>query len=146
MVFQMMFAIITPALIVASLAERMKFSAFIIFIVLWSTFVYDFAAHWTWQIATENYGANPDYCGFGWTGCLGSLDFAGGTVIHITSGWAGLVIALMLGTQTGLWQGCNGASQHIFSCPWSSVAVGRMVWIQCWFSRMRLELMPQAHL
>src|ERR671919_2307330 len=52
MVFQMMFAIITPALIVASLAERMKFSAFIIFIVLWATFVYDFAAHWTWQIAT----------------------------------------------------------------------------------------------
>jgi Amt family ammonium transporter len=101
MVFQMMFAIITPALIVASLAERMKFSAFIIFIVLWATFVYDFAAHWTWQIATENYGANPDYCGFGWTGCLGSLDFAGGTVIHITSGWAGLVIALMLGRRLG---------------------------------------------
>jgi Amt family ammonium transporter len=101
MIFQMMFAIITPALIVASLAERMKFSAFIIFIVLWSTFVYDFAAHWTWQIATENYGANPDYCGFGWTGCLGSLDFAGGTVIHITSGWAGLVIALMLGRRLG---------------------------------------------
>jgi Amt family ammonium transporter len=101
MVFQMMFAIITPALIVASLAERMKFSAFIIFIVIWATFVYDFAAHWTWQIATENYGMNPDYCGFGWTGCLGSLDFAGGTVIHITSGWSGLVIALMLGRRLG---------------------------------------------
>src|SRR5918996_3352343 len=96
MVFQMMFAIITPALIVASLAERMKFSAFIIFVVIWATFVYDFAAHWTWSISEGNYGANPDYCGFGWTGCLGSLDFAGGTVIHITSGWAGLVIALML--------------------------------------------------
>jgi Amt family ammonium transporter len=102
MVFQMMFAIITPALIVASLAERMKFSAFVIFVVLWATFVYDFAAHWTWEITAEgNYGANPDYCGFGWTGCLGSLDFAGGTVIHITSGWSGLVIALMLGRRLG---------------------------------------------
>ena len=102
MIFQMMFAIITPALIVAALAERMKFSAFIIFIVLWATFVYDFAAHWTWEItAADNYGANPGYCGFGWTGCLGSLDFAGGTVIHITSGWSGLVIALMLGRRLG---------------------------------------------
>jgi Amt family ammonium transporter len=102
MVFQMMFAIITPALIVASVAERMKFSAFIIFIVIWATFVYDFAAHWTWQIALpDNYGMNPDYCGFGWTGCVGSLDFAGGTVIHITSGWSGLVVALMLGRRLG---------------------------------------------
>jgi Amt family ammonium transporter len=56
MIFQMMFAIITPALIVAALAERMKFSAFVIFIILWSTFVYDFAAHWTWEItAADNY-------------------------------------------------------------------------------------------
>jgi Amt family ammonium transporter len=102
MVFQMMFAIITPALIVAALAERMKFSAFIIFIVIWATFVYDFAAHWTWEITgPDNYGLNPGYCGFGWTGCLGSLDFAGGTVIHITSGWSGLVIALMLGRRLG---------------------------------------------
>ncbi|MGC2385826.1 MAG: ammonium transporter, partial [Nitrososphaeraceae archaeon] len=102
MIFQMMFAIITPALIVAALAERMKFSAFIIFIVLWATFVYDFAAHWTWEItAADNYGLTPGYCGFGWTGCLGALDFAGGTVIHITSGWAGLAIALMLGRRLG---------------------------------------------
>src|ERR671910_514351 len=102
MIFQMMFAIITPALIVASLAERMKFSVFVIFVVLWATFVYDFAAHWTWEITAEgNYGSNPDYCGFGWTGCLGSLDFAGGTVIHITSGWSGLIIALMLGRRLG---------------------------------------------
>ncbi|MFZ0358545.1 MAG: ammonium transporter, partial [Nitrososphaeraceae archaeon] len=102
MVFQMMFAIITPALIVASLAERMKYSAFIIFIILWATFVYDFAAHWTWSISgPDNYGLNPGYPGFGWTGNLGSLDFAGGTVIHITSGWAGLVIALMLGRRIG---------------------------------------------
>ncbi len=102
MIFQMMFAIITPALIVASLAERMKFSVFIVFIVIWATFVYDFAAHWTWQItAADNYGKNVGYCGFGWGGCLGALDFAGGTVIHITSGWSGLVIALMLGRRLG---------------------------------------------
>jgi ammonium transporter, Amt family len=102
MIFQMMFAIITPALIVASLAERMKFSAFVIFVVIWATFVYDFAAHWTWSISgPDNYGRNPGYCGFGWGGCLGALDFAGGTVIHITSGWSGLVIALMLGRRLG---------------------------------------------
>ncbi|HJS68470.1 MAG TPA: ammonium transporter [Nitrososphaera sp.] len=109
MVFQMMFAIITPALIVASLAERMKFSAFLIFIVIWATFVYDFAAHWTWQITgPDNYGMTPGYCNFGgpggaggFGGCVGALDFAGGTVIHITSGWSGLVIALMLGRRLG---------------------------------------------
>ena len=102
MIFQMMFAIITPALIVGAVAERMKFSAFIIFIVIWATFVYDFGAHWTWEITgPDNYGLNPGYCGFGWTGCLGLLDFAGGTVIHITSGWSGLVIALMLGRRLG---------------------------------------------
>jgi len=109
MVFQMMFAIITPALIVAALAERMKFSAFLIFIVIWATFVYDFAAHWTWEItAADNYGMTPGYCGFGgpggasgFGGCVGALDFAGGTVIHITSGWSGLVIALMLGRRLG---------------------------------------------
>ncbi|MEW5840921.1 MAG: ammonium transporter [Thermoproteota archaeon] len=102
MVFQMMFAIITPALIVASLAERMKFSAFIIFIVIWATFVYDFAAHWTWSISgADNYGLTPGYSNFGWLGTLGSLDFAGGSVIHITSGWSGLVIALMLGRRLG---------------------------------------------
>ncbi|HEV8387583.1 MAG TPA: ammonium transporter [Nitrososphaera sp.] len=109
MVFQMMFAIITPALIVASLAERMKFSAFLIFIVIWATFVYDFAAHWTWEITgADNYGMTPGYCNFGgpggaagFGGCVGALDFAGGTVIHITSGWSGLVIALMLGRRLG---------------------------------------------
>ncbi|HEY3095151.1 MAG TPA: ammonium transporter [Nitrososphaera sp.] len=102
MIFQMMFAIITPALIVAAVAERMKFSAFVIFVVIWATFVYDFAAHWTWSIsATDNYGMTPGYCNFGWGGCYGALDFAGGTVIHITSGWSGLVIALMLGRRLG---------------------------------------------
>src|ERR687897_1384948 len=94
MVFQMMFAIITPALIVASLAERMKWSAFVVFVIIWATFVYDFAAHWTWSLGSGGTAV-------GWTGALPSLDFAGGTVIHITSGWAGLVIALMLGRRLG---------------------------------------------
>jgi Amt family ammonium transporter len=94
MVFQMMFAIITPALIVAALAERMKWSAFVIFVVVWATFVYDFAAHWTWSLGAGGTAV-------GWTGALPSLDFAGGTVIHITSGWSGLVIALMLGRRLG---------------------------------------------
>jgi Amt family ammonium transporter len=94
MIFQMMFAIITPALVVASLAERMKWSAFVVFVVLWATFVYDFAAHWTWSLGTGGTAV-------GWTGALPSLDFAGGTVIHITSGWAGLVVALMLGRRLG---------------------------------------------
>jgi ammonium transporter, Amt family len=94
MVFQMMFAIITPALIVAALAERMKWSAFVIFVVIWATFVYDFAAHWTWSLGAGGTAV-------GWTGALPSLDFAGGTVIHITSGWSGLVIALMLGRRLG---------------------------------------------
>ncbi|GEO26569.1 ammonium transporter [Alicyclobacillus acidoterrestris] len=83
-IFQMMFAIITPALIVGGLAERVKFSSFVLFIVLWATFIYDPLAHWVW-------GAG------GWLHSLGILDFAGGTVVHISSGVAGLVAALYLG-------------------------------------------------
>ncbi len=83
-IFQMMFAIITPALIVGGLAERVKFGSFLLFIVLWATFIYDPLAHWVW-----GYG--------GWLRNLGVLDFAGGTVVHISSGVAGLVAALYLG-------------------------------------------------
>ncbi len=84
MLFQLMFAIITPALISGAIAERMKFIPFVIFILLWTTLVYDPVAHWVWGIG-------------GWIRELGALDFAGGNVIHITSGISGLVIALMLG-------------------------------------------------
>lgn len=83
-IFQMMFAIITPALIVGGLAERVKFASFIVFIVLWATLIYDPLAHWVW-------GAG------GWLHQLGVLDFAGGTVVHISSGVAGLVAAIYLG-------------------------------------------------
>ncbi len=88
MVFQLMFAIITPALIVGAFAERMKFSAFLLFLVLWSTFIYSPLAHWVW---------GPD----GWLGALGALDFAGGTVVHISSGTSALVAAAMLGKRRG---------------------------------------------
>lgn len=81
--FQMMFAAITPALISGAFAERKRFKAFVIFTVLWSTMVYAPVAHWVW--------------GGGWIFELGALDFAGGTVIHITSGVAAIIVALMLG-------------------------------------------------
>lgn len=81
--FQMMFAAITPALISGAFAERKRFKAFVIFTVLWTTLVYSPVAHWVW--------------GGGWIYDLGALDFAGGTVIHITSGVAALVIAMMMG-------------------------------------------------
>ncbi len=89
MVFQLMFAIITPALITVSFAERMRFPAFLLFILLWATLVYDPLAHWVW-------GAG------GWLRNLGALDFAGGTVVHISSGVSGLVAALVLGRRRGL--------------------------------------------
>ncbi|MDH3201023.1 MAG: ammonium transporter [Myxococcales bacterium] len=84
MAFQMMFAIITPALISGAIAERMKFSAYVLFILLWATFVYDPICHWIW---------GPD----GWLGARGALDFAGGTVVHLSSGVAALVCALVIG-------------------------------------------------
>jgi Amt family ammonium transporter len=92
--FQLMFAAITPALAIAGYADRVKMSAFLIFTVLWATFVYDFAAHWTWSLGSQG-------TVLGWTGALGSLDFAGGTVIHITSGFAGLASAMFLGRRLG---------------------------------------------
>lgn len=87
MIFQAMFAVITPALIAGALAERIKFSTFTVFVVLWATFVYDPIAHWIW--------------GGGWLGAMGALDFAGGTVVHIASGTAALVVALVLGKRRG---------------------------------------------
>jgi Amt family ammonium transporter len=88
MAFQLMFAIITAALISGSFAERFRFPAFLIFTLLWTTIVYDPLAHWVW-----GYG--------GWLNRLGVLDFAGGTVVHISSGVSGLVTALVLGKRRG---------------------------------------------
>jgi Amt family ammonium transporter len=88
MVFQGMFAIITPALITGAFAERMKFSTFLVFIVLWSTLVYSPLAHWVW-------GAG------GWLGEMGALDFAGGTVVHISSGVSALAAVLLISKRKG---------------------------------------------
>ncbi|HEU5368047.1 MAG TPA: ammonium transporter [Ktedonobacterales bacterium] len=84
MVFQAMFAIVTPALIIGSFVGRMRFRTLVLFIVLWSTLVYDPIAHWVW-------GAG------GWLHNLGALDFAGGTVVHISAGFAGLAAAIVVG-------------------------------------------------
>ena len=85
--FQLTFAIITPALIVGAFAERMKFSALLWFMGLWVTLVYAPIAHWVW--------------GGGWLGKIGVLDFAGGTVVHINAGIAGLIAALVMGKRSG---------------------------------------------
>jgi ammonium transporter, Amt family len=82
--FQMMFAVITPALISGAFAERMKFSAYIVFVLLWSTLVYDPVAHWVWAEG-------------GFLFKLGALDFAGGTVVHATAGASALVCAFVIG-------------------------------------------------
>jgi Amt family ammonium transporter len=87
-VFQMMFAVITPALITGAFAERMKFASFALFSLLWATLVYDPICHWVW-------GAG------GWLRNIGVLDFAGGSVVHISSGVAALVCAIMLGRRKG---------------------------------------------
>jgi Amt family ammonium transporter len=89
MVFQMMFAVITPALITGAFAERKRFKAFVLFSLLWATFVYDPIAHWVWGTG-------------GWLRVLGALDFAGGTVVHISSGASALVAAIVLGKRHGL--------------------------------------------
>ncbi|KJR45844.1 Ammonium transporter [Desulfosporosinus sp. I2] len=89
MAFQMMFAIITPALISGSIAERMRFPAFTVFILLWATLVYDPLAHWVWGVG-------------GFLRTFGALDFAGGNVVHISSGYSALIVALVLGKRKGL--------------------------------------------
>lgn len=89
MAFQMMFAVITPALISGSIAERMRFSAFVAFMLLWATFIYDPLAHWVWGVG-------------GFLRTLGALDFAGGNVVHISSGYSALIAALVLGKRKGL--------------------------------------------
>jgi Amt family ammonium transporter len=86
--YQLMFAIITPALIAGAFAERMKFSAYVLFTLLWTTLVYDPLCHWVW---------NPD----GWLFQRGALDFAGGTVVHASSGISALVCAVLVGKRLG---------------------------------------------
>ncbi len=88
MIFQMMFAIITPALITGAFAERFKFKTYLVFLILWATFVYDPIAHWVWGIG-------------GWIRELGALDFAGGLVVHVSSGISAMASALVIGKRKG---------------------------------------------
>ena len=112
--FQMMFAIITPALITGAFVERVRFKAFLFFTLLWATFVYDPVAHWVW-------GAN------GILHRLGALDFAGGTVVHITAGFSALAFALVIGSRKGF--GARIFEPH--NIPYSILGAG-LLWMG-WF-------------
>jgi Amt family ammonium transporter len=114
MFFQMTFAIITPALIAGALADRMKFSAFLWFMALWLLLVYCPIAHWVW-------GAG------GWLGAKGALDYAGGTVVHLNAGTAGLVTCLVLGKRIGL--GTENMAPHNLVL---SVIGASLLWVG-WF-------------
>ncbi len=114
MIFQCMFAVITPALIIGTYAERIKFSGFLIFTILWATFVYDPLGHWVWGIG-------------GWLRNLGALDFAGGIVVHTSSGVSALILAILIGKRIGI-------DEHTFTphnLPFT-VLGGALLWFG-WF-------------
>ena len=146
MIFQCMFAAITPALITGAFAERIKFSGFLLFTVLWATLVYDPLAHWVWGVG-------------GWMKRMGALDFAGGTVIHISSGAAALAAVMVIGKRRGygrtryiphnlpmtltgaalLWFGwfgfnagsalaCDGLAVHAFVATHLAASAAAMAW------------------
>jgi ammonium transporter, Amt family len=111
--FQLMFAAITPALITGAFAERKRFASFVIFTVLWSVFVYSPIAHWVW--ATD-----------GWLFKLGALDFAGGTVVHASSGVSALIVALLIGRRV-----VNGDRMEPHDIPMTVLGAG-LLWFG-WF-------------
>jgi Amt family ammonium transporter len=161
--FQGMFAIITPALITGAFAERKKFSTFIVFILAWATLVYDPLAHWVWGTG-------------GWLRNLGALDFAGGTVVHISSGVSALVAALIIGRRRGygqqampphnlpmtvmgaslLWFGwfgfnagsalaANGLAAHAFTTTNTATAAAALAWMLTeWTSRGKPTVLGAA--
>jgi Amt family ammonium transporter len=114
MIFQAMFAIITPALIIGAFAERMKFSSFLVFVVVWSFLVYDPVAHWVWGIG-------------GWLRNMGALDFAGGTVVHINAGVAAIVAAVLIGKRRGY----DNKPNPPHNLPFTVIGAG-LLWIG-WF-------------
>ncbi len=114
MVFQLMFAIITPALMTGAFAERMKFATFLLFSLLWATFIYDPLAHWVWGTG-------------GWLRNLGALDFAGGTVVHISSGVSALVAILIIGKRLGY--GVEPTAPH--NLPFTVIGAS-LLWVG-WF-------------
>jgi ammonium transporter, Amt family len=111
--FQMMFAVITPALIIGAFVERIKFKGFIVFSVLWATLIYDPLAHWIWAKG-------------GWLCNMGALDFAGGTVIHLSAGVAALVFILLIGKRSG-----NNAHRSPHNLPFAVLGTG-FLWFG-WF-------------
>ena len=146
MVFQLVFATVTMAIVTSGFAERVKFSAYLVFALIWTTIVYDPLAHWVW--------------GGGWAAQFGALDFAGGTVVHISSGFAALALALVIGKRVGfgkyvmepnnipltilgaalLWFGwfgfnagsavaANGLAAHAFVTTNTAAAAGAMAWL-----------------
>ena len=146
MVFQLVFATVTMAIVTSGFAERIKFSAYLVFALLWTTIVYDPLAHWVW--------------GGGWAAQFGALDFAGGTVVHISSGFAALALALVIGKRVGfgkysmepnnipltilgaalLWfgwfgfnagsaLGANGLAAQAFVTTNTAAAAGAMAWL-----------------
>jgi len=113
MVFQLVFATVTMAIVTSGFAERIKFSSYLIFAALWTTIVYDPLAHWVW--------------GGGWTAAFGSIDFAGGTVVHISSGFAALALAIVVGKRVGY--GKYGMEPA--NIPWSILGAA-LLWFG-WF-------------
>jgi len=113
MVYQMMFAIITPALISGAIVERVNFKAYFWFLLLWSTLIYSPLAHWVW--------------GKGWLAATGALDFAGGTVVHISSGISALVAAWMIGPRRSF--GVQAYAPH--NVPFVLLGIG-LLWFG-WF-------------
>jgi ammonium transporter, Amt family len=113
MVFQLVFATVTMAIVTSGFAERIKFSSFLVFAALWTTIVYDPLAHWVW--------------GGGWTAQFGAIDFAGGTVVHISSGFAALALALVIGKRVGY--GKYGMEPA--NIPWSILGAA-LLWFG-WF-------------
>ncbi len=114
MIYQMMFAVITPALIAGAFAERFRFSTFLVFSLLWSLLVYNPVAHWMWGIG-------------GWLRNLGAIDFAGGTVVHITAGVSALAAALVVGKRKGF----NSENMAPHNLPMTVLGAG-MLWFG-WF-------------
>ena len=134
MLFQMMFAIITPALISGAIAERIRFKAYLLFIVLWMTVVYFPLCHMMWGKGGL----------FNWAlgGRIPALDFAGGTVVHISSGVSALVCALVLGRRDGYPAGTNDAAQRGVFAHRGWTAVGGLVRLQ---RRQRVECGRAGH-
>jgi Amt family ammonium transporter len=163
MLFQMMFAVITPALITGAFAERKKFSTFIVFVLAWATLVYDPLAHWVWGDG-------------GWLHKLGALDFAGGTVVHISSGVSALAAVLVIGKRKGYGQqpmpphnlpltvmgasllwfgwfgfnagsalGANGLAAHAFTTTNTAAAAAALGWMLTeWSSRGKPTVLGAA--